>query len=307
MGQLAGLPMPTEPPAPGRVALVVDSAATLPEEALASPILHVAPMSLALAGRTYLDGEDVSPSEFYRMLRAAPSPPTTSAPSPATFLDAYRRAARDSASILCLTVASSVSASYESAKVAARLAADALPGVEVRVIDSESAAGGQGLVALEAHRLASAGAGLDEAAEAVLRAVPRVRLLAFPDTLYYLWKSGRVPGIAHAGSALLGVKPIFELYRGAVGTVARPRTLSRAIRRLVALIRERAGDRPISACVMHADSEQAALELRGAVEAAFECDRIFVAQFTPVMGAHIGPGLLGVAFLIVSSPSQGEG
>ena len=136
--------MPTEPPAPGRVALVVDSAATLPEEALASPILHVAPMSLALAGRTYLDGEDVSPSEFYRMLRAAPSPPTTSAPSPATFLDAYRRAARDSASILCLTVASSVSASYESAKVAARLAADALPGVEVRVLDSESAAGGQG-------------------------------------------------------------------------------------------------------------------------------------------------------------------
>ncbi len=289
--------MTTESPGTGRVALVVDSAATLPAEALVSPHLHVAPMSLTLAGRTYLDGEDVSPSEFYRMLRAAPAPPTTAAPSPSTFLDAYRRAARDSASILCLPVASRVSASYESAKVAARLAADVLPGVEVRVLDSESAAGGQGLVALEALRSVQAGASLEEAAEAAQRAIPHVRLLAFPDTLYYLWKSGRVPGIAHAGSALLGVKPIFELYRGAVATVARPRTMKRAIRRLVDLMRQRAGDRPISACVMHADSEQAAQELGAEVEAVFECDRIFVAEFTPVMGAHIGPGLLGVAFL----------
>ncbi len=289
--------MTTEPPDPGRVALVVDSAATLPAEALAGPHLHVAPMSLTLAGHTYLDGEDVSPSEFYRMLRAAPSPPTTSAPTPAAFLDAYRRAALGASSILCLTVAASVSASYDSAVVAARQAADALPGVEVRVLDSESAAGGQGLVALEALRLASDGAGLDEVGEAVWSAIERVRLLAFPNTLYYLWKGGRVPVIAHAGSALLGVKPIFELRRGTVSTVARPRTLKRAIRRLVELMREGAGESPISACVMHADAEDAAGELRAAVEAAFECDRIFVAQFTPVMGAHIGPGLLGVAFL----------
>ena len=180
--------MAAESPRPGRVAIVVDSAATLPEEALASPQVHVAPMSLTLAGRTYLDGEDVSPSEFYRMLRASPSPPTTSAPSPEAFLDAYRRAARSASSILCLTVAASVSASYDSATVAARMAADALPGVTVRVLDSESAAGGQGLAALEALRSARAGAGLEKVAGVASRAISRVRLLAFPDTLYYLWK-----------------------------------------------------------------------------------------------------------------------
>ena len=289
--------MAAESPRPGGVAIVVDSAATLPEEALASPQVHVAPMSLTLAGCTYLDGEDVSPSEFYRMLRAAPSPPTTSAPSPEAFLDAYRRAARSASSILCLTVAASVSASYDSATVAARLAADALPGVDVRVLDSESAAGGQGLAVLEALRSARAGAGLEKVAGVASRAISRVRLLAFPDTLYYLWKSGRVPVIAHAGSALLGVKPIFELRRGTVSTVARPRTLNRATRRLVKLMRERTGEGPISACVMHADAEDAARKLRAEVEAAFECEQMFVAQFTPVMGAHIGPGLLGVAFL----------
>ena len=298
--------MTTDPPDPSRASLVVDSAATLPSDALASPQVHVAPMSLTLAGRTYLDGVDISPSEFYRTLRAAPSPPTTSAPSPATFLDAYRRAARESSSILCLTVASRVSASFDSATVAAGQAADVLPGVEVRVLDSESAAGGQGLVALEALRLACADATLDDVAKAARRAIDRVRLLAFPDTLYYLWKSGRVPGIAHLGSALLGVKPVFELYRGAVSTLARPRTRRRAMRRLVELMREHAGEAPISVCVMHADAEDAALELRGEVEAAFECERIFVAQFTPVMGAHIGPGLLGVAFLTFPSSSQGE-
>ena len=296
--------MTTDPPASGRVSLVVDSAATLPDEALADPHLHVAPMSLTLDGRTYLDGKDVSPSEFYRMLRAASAPPTTSAPTPSVYMDAYRRAARGADSVLCLTVASRVSASYDSANVAARLVEDALPGVELRVLDSETAAGGQGLVALEALRLVSAGATLDDAADAARRAIDRVRLIAFPDTLHYLWKGGRVPGIAHLGSALLGVKPVFELHRGAISTLARPRTRRRAMRRLVDLMREHVGEGPISACVMHADAEEAALELRAEVEAAFTCERIFVAEFTPAMGAHIGPGLLGVAFLAVPSPPR---
>ena len=281
---------------PGGVALVVDSAATLPPDALAGPGVHVAPMSLTLAGRAYRDGQDISPSEFYRTLRASPSPPTTSAPSPAAFLDAFTRASQDAPSILCLTVAARFSASHDSAAEAARQAVDTLPDVNIRLLDSESAAGGQGLIALETLRAIREGADLDTAASVAQEAIPRVRLLAFPDTLYYLWKGGRVPGIAHLGSAMLRIKPIFELHRGEVTTVARPRTLRRATQQVIALMSERVGEGPIAACVMHADAEDAAHTLRREVESAFQCERLFVAEFTPVMGAHIGPGLLGVAF-----------
>ena len=278
------------------VAIVVDSAASLPDEVARDPRVHVAPMTLTLGGESYLDGRDVTPAEFYRLIAESPSPPTTSAPSPARFLEAFEHAAMEARAILCVTVAARFSASFDSAAIAAREASAALPAIEIRVLDSESAAGGQGLVALQAWRAAMRGASLEEAAAAAEDTIARVRLLAFPETLYYLWKSGRVPKIAHIGSALLRIKPVFELNRGSVVTVGRPRTRRHAMKRLVELMRERVESGPIHASVMHAGAEEAAAELRSAVEAEFACEELFVNEFTPAMGAHIGPGLVGVAF-----------
>lgn len=281
---------------PPRVAVVVDSAASLPADFAERSQLYVVPMTLNIAGATYLDGRDLSPSKFYRMLRSSPTPPSTSSPSPASFLDAFRQAAERSQSALCLTVASRFSASLDSAVTAAREAKEALPDLKVSVIDSQSAAGGEGLIALEAWRAAAAGGGLDEVTAAAQQAIERVRLLAFLDTLYYLWKGGRVPAIAHAGASLLRLKPLFELRKGQVQTVARPRTHRRAMRRLLELMLDRVGAGPVHATVMHADAPEAAEELRQRVAAQFQCEELFVSEFTPVMGAHTGPGLVGVAF-----------
>ena len=278
------------------VAIVVDSAASLPDEVAKDPRVHIAPMTLTLGGESYLDGRDVTPAEFYCLLRESRSPPTTSSPSPAMFLEAFEHAALEASSILCVTVAARFSASFDSAYMAAREASEALPGIEIRVLDSESAAGGQGLIVLQAWRAAMSGASLQETAAAAEDTIARVRLLAFPETLYYLWKSGRVPKIAHAGSALLRIKPVFELNRGSIATVGRPRTRQRAMKRLVELMRDRVQSRPIHASVMHAGAVEEAAELRSAVEAEFDCKELFVTEFTPAMGAHIGPGLLGVAF-----------
>ena len=126
--------------------------------------------------------------------------------------------------------------------------------------------------------------------------IPRVRLLAFVDTLYYLWKGGRVPAIARVGSSLLRIKPIFELAQGEIRTVARPRTRKRAMSRLLELMRERAEPNRIHVSVLHADAHEAAEEMRQLIEAEFRCEELFIGEFTPVMGSHIGPGLVGVAF-----------
>ena len=279
------------------VAIVVDSATSLPAEIVHDSQLYVVPMTLTLDGKTYLDGQDITPTSFYRMLKESSVPPTTSAPSPASYLESFKQAAERAQSVLCLTVGSGFSASFDAANVAANEALETLPGVEISVLDSESAAGGEGLIALQALRAARNGDGLGDVTAVANEVIPRIRLLAFLDTLYYLWKGGRVPRIAHTGTSLFRIKPLFELKHGEVSTIARPRTHKRAVKRLLELMRERTTQSgPIHATVMHADALEAAEELRGKVEAEFQCEDLFVSEFTPVMGAHIGPGLLGIAF-----------
>ena len=279
-----------------RVSIVVDSAASLPADMRRQSQLHVVPMRLTFGGRTYLDGQDLSTSDFYRMLRESREIPATAAPSPSSFLEAFRGAAKEAEAALCLTVASRFSACFNSAMTAAEEAKVALPGFEVSVLDTETAAGGAGLVAVEAWRTAVGGSGLAEALATARSVIPRIRLLALVDTLHYLRRSGRVPAIAQAGASLLRIKPIFELAQGDVRTVARPRTHRRAVRRLVELMRERAEPGRVHATVMHADAADAAEELRRQVEAELCCEELYISEFTPVMGAHIGPRLLGVAF-----------
>lgn len=277
------------------MAVVVDSAASLPT-ASETPGLHVVPMGVTIDGTTYLDGRDLEPSAFYAKLRESKDLPKTSAPSPARFLEAFEAAKRNVGAILCLTVGARFSASLDAARAAVEEAKASLPGLEVIVLDSESAAGGQGLIALEAWRAARGGAELDEVVATAREVIPRVRVVAFLDTLYYLWKGGRVPRIAHAGASLLRIKPLFEMARGRVFTVARPRTQRRAVNRLLELVSESAEGRPVHATVMHADALEAAEDLRWRLAAMLPCEELFVSEFTPAMGAHIGPGLVGIAY-----------
>jgi DegV family protein with EDD domain len=258
--------------------------------------LYIVPMQLTIKGRTYLDGRDLSPTEFYRMQKGMKEVPSTSSPSPASFLDAFRAAAEVASSVLCLTVSPRFSSSFDSASNAAHSAQEALPDTRIVVVDTESAAGGQGLIAMEAWRAARGGAELDDVVSTVQAVVLAVSLLAFLDTLYYVWKSGRVPRVSYTATALLRIKPILQLSRGEIRNVARPRTRPRAVERMLGLMRQQVGPGPIHATVMHADAGEEAERLRLRVESEFPCQELFISEFSPVMGSHTGPGLLGIAF-----------
>ena len=280
----------------GRVAIIVDSAASVPECFWESPLTFVAPMRLHLGDKTYRDGVDISPGEFYLRQKEATERTSTSAPSPSDFLEAYMAATEVAESALTILVSDVFSAAKRSADTAYEHFRDTHPEFEIRSVDSRSTAGGQGLIAWEAFRESSTGAGLEQVEERALKVRDRIRLLAYVDTLYYLWKSGRVPGIAHAGASLLKLKPIFELNQSEVRSLARPRTAQRASEKMIQLMAERVGDATVHAIVMHAASSEAAERLRELVGRRFECAELFMSEFTPVMGAHIGPGMVGVAF-----------
>ncbi len=279
-----------------RVAIVVDSAASLPQDMGEHTQLYVVPLQLTLSGRTYEDGRDLTSTDFYRMLKGMTGTPSTAAPSPARFLDVFRSATLEASSIVCVTVSPRFSSSYDSAMSAAHEARDVLPHAQIVVLDSESAAGAEGLIAMEAWRAARRGASIEEVRAAALAVVSKVSLLAFLDTLYYVWKSGRVPRVAHFGTSLLRIKPIFELLRGEIRTLARPRTAATATDRMLELMGRRIGPGPVHATVMHAHAGEAAELIRKRLDTEFRCEELFVSEFSPVMGAHTGPGLLGVAF-----------
>ena len=279
-----------------QVAIVVDSGACLPAYLVECWQITVVPHILVIEGVPLRDGLDITPEAFYRLLREGRETPTTSAPSPAAFLEAYAAAGQIAPHILCIVVAMGFSASYDAALAASEEAKDALPGMRIDLLDSRAAAGATGLLALSAAQAAAAGDDLEQVVQKAKQIIPRLRLLATLDSLRYLSRSGRVSRLQAWAGSTLGIKPIFELRDGQPKLLEKPRSRRQALGRLLWNMRTAASDGPLYVNVMEADAAIEAEWLRDRVDAEFDCREIFVSQFTPVMGAHTGPGLLGVAF-----------
>ena len=241
------------------------------------------------------------------MFAAGSATPTTAAPSPQAFFEALRLAAEGADSVLCITVSRRFSTAYDSAVLAVDMARTCLPRSAVSVLDCGTAAGGEGLVALAAQRSADGGAQLQDVEAAAQAAARAVRLVAYVDTMYYLWRGGRVPGIAHAGASLLSIKPIFEMSNGRINRRMPSRTARSARRRLLDIVAVNVADAPATICVMHAGVPDEAAQLEDALSVAVDCREIYVAEFSTVMSTHIGPGALGIAYAptrLVGYPSE---
>jgi len=223
--------------------------------------------------------------------------PTSSTSSPEPYLEAFRRAGGRASSILCFTEPSRFSAMYQAARVAADIAMTELPDVKIEVVECTTAAAGQGLVALAAAEEAAADRPLDDVIFTARNIMSRVHLFAALDTLQYLVRSGRVPQAAALVNSILSIKPIFTLVDSEAHTVALPRSMKSALERISKLMESVAAkSQPLHAAVMHADAPDQADDLKRRITARFTCRDIFITEFTPVMGVHTGPGLVGVAF-----------
>ncbi len=279
-----------------KVAIVTDTTACIPQEQVGKYGIEIVPIEFIFDDRVYRDGIDISPAEFYALLRQAKKPPTTAGSLPGPYLEAYHKASRRAASILCITEPSRFSGMFNSARVAMEMAKTALPSVVIEVLECTTAAAGMGLVVLATARAASGGS-LTEAVETASSVMQRVNLFAMLDTLYYLVKGGRVPKAAALANSLLKIKPIFTVNKGDAHTVALPRTTPSAIKRLLKLMGRRVvKGQPLHVAVMHADALDEATALGNQVASQFACDELFITEFTPVMGVHTGPGVIGIAF-----------
>jgi len=255
--------------------------------------ITIVPLTLIIDDVPYRDGIEISTDEFYKILEEGKSRISTSAPSQAQYLEVFKSLSSESEAILCLALTSRVSGDFNSAVSAAR----ELGGKGIEVIDSGTAATGLGQVAIAAAKALKEGASFEEAKEEAVRVSSEVRLFGAIETFEFLKRSGRVNSIIAFTAEALSIKPVFELYQGEVRYTARTRSKIRALEKIASLARERYEEKgPINLAVFHATALQEALILKERIVAQAECSEVIIAEFTPVMGLHTGPGLVGASF-----------
>lgn len=272
------------------VAIVTDSTAYLPPPAMERHSITAVPLTVVLGDQALEEGTEISARSLATALQKRRSV-TTSRPSPEMFSQAYRTAADAGATgIVSLHLSAELSGTYDAAVLAAKDAP-----VPVRVVDTGMIAMALGFCALAAAEVSEAGGSLDEAVAAAEKRAEGTSAYFYVDTLDYLRRGGRI-GTAQAllGSAL-AVKPLLQLTEGRIDMLERVRTASRAIARLEEIAAERAGTAPVDIAVHHlaAPDRAAALadRLRERVSGLAE---LHVSEVGAVIGAHTGPGLLGV-------------
>ena len=277
------------------VMIVTDSTAALPPDLAEQHGIEVVPLLVRFGETEYRDGVDLSDAEFYCLLEDRPELPVTSQPSPAAFMEVYRRLGCDGDAIVSIHVSSAVSGTLASAQQAAA----ELPGQDIRVLDSRHVSIGLGMMAVEAARAASRGDDANAVVDLVTGLVERTYTVFVVATLEYLRRSGRIGGAQAFLGSLLSVKPVLEARDGKVGPVLRVRTFSKAYAALADYVRQHAPHGLERAALLHADAEPHRRWLEEQLLAGLppEVEVHSDISIGPVVASHTGRGAFGIAFV----------
>src|SRR5688572_6946590 len=270
------------------VGIVTDSSCDLPEDLVARWGIEVVPLSIRFGDEELTDREELTTAEFWARCAASSELPSTAAPSPGRFEEAYRRLVANGATgILVVTISGALSATMQSAELAARSM------TEVRVVDSRTVSLGLGTIAVACAEAAASGSDLASVEALATELVARTRVFGALDTLDNLRKGGRIGNAKALLATALNIKPIIEVAGGIVEQHGKQRTRSKALTFLVDKVASYRG-RIEHLAVLHADCsdvDEFVDRLRP-----FTDGDIVVGQIGPVIGAHAGRGTIGVAF-----------
>lgn len=275
------------------VRVVCDSTADLDDAFRDAHRVQVVPLQVIIGDDSYRDGVDITPAELYGRMRRDGVSARTSQPTPAEFESVFRAITGAGDAVVCTTISSGLSGTYGSATQAA----EALAGRPIQVIDTRSVSVGHYAAVTEAVRLAEAGCDLDTVAAAVARLLPQIRLLFTVETLEYLRRGGRIGGARALLGSMLDVKPILEMNGGSIEPVGRVRTYRRAVDSCAEAVARAAEDwGGARVLIAQGDAAEAATQMKSRLEASLPGTQIPVLAVGPVIGAHAGPGAVGVAF-----------
>ncbi|ACZ62023.1 DegV family protein [Dehalococcoides mccartyi] len=279
-----------------KVAIVTDTTACIPAELVRKYQIEVIPIEIVIDGKASYDSA-LDLNEFYKLLKESSQTPKTVGSVPGPYIEAFSRLSAKTDQILCVTEPVRFSGMFNAAQLAAMQVLEKHKNLCIKVIPCETAAAGLGLVVLEAARHAESGKSLDNLVNVINTLMPKIYLYATLDTFEYLIKGGRIPKIAALADSVLQIKPVFTLRNRDAQTIALPRTAEKALQNIMDLMTEHVkGKGKLRVAVMHADALERAHRLEQNIKEKFPQAEILFMEFTPVMGVHTGPGVVGVAF-----------
>jgi DegV family protein with EDD domain len=278
-----------------KVRIVTDSACDIPPDLAQAHNIDVVPLSIRFGNEEYTDRVDLTVDQFWAKVAASKVLPETAAPAPGLFEAAFRRAVDDGCdAVVCVNLSSKLSATIGSAQLAARSVSDT---IKVHVVDSLSITMGQGTMALEAAKLAASGTDAEVIVSSTESLVPRTRVYGALNTLDNLKKGGRIGGAQALVGSLLSVKPILDLSSGAVEEAGKQRTRTKSLQHLAQLVAKAktASGSVENVSVMHGNAPDID-DLLEMIASSFPKREIIVGQIGAVIGAHGGPGVVGLTF-----------
>jgi DegV family protein with EDD domain len=279
-----------------RTSVVTDSTAYLPPELVAGNSIGIVSLYVNFGPERAERETDLMKDldAFYDEVRSADQWPTTSQPSVGDFVETWEPLLADGGEVVSIHISEGISGTCDSARQAAELLErEGKGGERVRVVNSQSSAGGMGMIVLGAARVAARGADADEVAARAEKVRESLKMWFAVDTLEFLKRSGRIGAASAWIGSTLKIKPILTLEQE-ITPIERVRTSGRAFERMVAYAEERHEAGANGWVVQHIQSREAAQRLAERCRQIFETDPVFVSEVGPVLGVHTGPGLLGV-------------
>ena len=276
-----------------RIAVVTDSVACIPKELVKKYNIYVAPVQIIWDRVMYHDGIDMTTKEFYTRLRTSKTLPTTSSGIQGEFIQIFEGLRGKVDGVVAVVLTGAIGAAHTSARNAMELVSD----MPIEIVDTLSAMMAQGFIVLEAAKVAAVGGSMEEVAGAARATMSKVHLFWAMDTLEYMRRGGRISLPKAVLASWLGVKPILTIAEGKVEPLAKVRSRPKAIEKLLELMeKEVTATGPLHVAVMHGDVPEEVEKLKQLVTTRFQCSELLISEITPVIGAHTGPGTLGLAF-----------
>lgn len=286
----------------GNVAVLTDSCASIPEELLKHLNIHTVAYYIHRGQEVLRDLVTIQREEFLRWMLTARCLPTTASPGPGDYFEAYKELAEHGTQeILSIHMTSKGSGAFQAATVAQTMMQEEAPDVHIEVVDTRNVSLCQGWMVIEAARSALAGLSLDLITASVKKMIPITHMLQTADTLKYLYLGGRIGKAQQLAGSVLNIKPIIGMDDGVIVPLGRAHSRGQAYQQMTDMVAEVVGQGKAKIAYVHAGAQREVERIKELVEARVHVVESFVAELSPALAVHTGPGTAGLCYYSIET------
>jgi DegV family protein with EDD domain len=280
-----------------QVAVLTDSCASIPENLLESLQIRTVAMYIHRGAEVLRDLVTIQREEFLRWMTTARFLPTTASPGPGDYFEAYSQlAGAGKDEIISIHISSKGSGCFQAATVAQSMMKDEFPHVRIEVVDTKNVSLCQGWMVIEAARAALAGFSLDHVTSMVRKMIPRTHMIQTADTLRYLYLGGRIGKAQQLLGNMLNIKPLIGMEDGVIVPLGRAHSRGQAYQQMADLVSEAVGEGQAKVAYVHAGALREVERIRSMVDAKVNVVESLIAELSPSLAVHTGPGTAGLCF-----------